>query len=182
MILNLQTWTIPRTFSFIHVRPQRITGSLPCFHCRFQFPMLLSFPQYKLIPHSEPSGGASVAEAFAWAGLAMNNYMTPLKGVQVREANDRRLDVTAHDMQSLLFAFLDQLLFTFSTDLFVAKEILITRFERGAVWRIAAIGRAPPAPYSRPSPRHTPPYLFEYAPHHRPLLRLRAGSNDSLRR
>jgi hypothetical protein len=37
-----------------------------------------------------------------------------------------------HDLPSLLFSFLDELLFEFNTELFLAAEVRITRFDREA--------------------------------------------------
>jgi len=41
----------------------------------------------------------------------------------------------AHDMQSLLFAFLDELLFVFSTEMFVVRELRLGPIDR-ANWAL----------------------------------------------
>lgn len=46
-------------------------------------------------------------------------------------------EASGHDLQSLLFAFLDELLFCFSTDFFVPKALRVTRLDRDA-WSITA--------------------------------------------
>lgn len=51
----------------------------------------------------------------------------------------RTYKAEAHDLQSLLFQFLDELLFTFSTEFIVCKELCIKEFDRDA-WRIVAEG------------------------------------------
>jgi len=43
-------------------------------------------------------------------------------------------------MHSVLFAFLDELLFVFSTDFFCCKEIEVTSFDR-STWTIHFVGR-----------------------------------------
>ena len=48
-------------------------------------------------------------------------------------------EAEGHDLQSLLFNFLDELLFGFATDFFVAKELTLTAFDRQA-FRISAQG------------------------------------------
>lgn len=48
-------------------------------------------------------------------------------------------EAEAHDLQSLLFQFLDEMLFTFSTEFFVPRELTITTFDREN-WRIVAEG------------------------------------------
>ncbi|KAG2500215.1 hypothetical protein HYH03_001793 [Edaphochlamys debaryana] len=83
--------------------------------------------------------GSDLTEAFEQCGLAMFNYMSPLKRVKPVESRTYRAE--AHDLQSLLYAFLDELLFEFATEgYFLARELTITRFDREA-WVIEAEGR-----------------------------------------
>eukprot|EP00887_Chlorella_sp_A99_P007899 scaffold20.g7899.t1 len=86
------------------------------------------------------SWGNTLEEAFEQAALAMFNYMTPLSGIAVDEGATRTYEAEGHDMHSLLFNFLDELLFTFSTEFFVCREVRVTSLDRGA-FRIAAEGR-----------------------------------------
>jgi hypothetical protein len=51
----------------------------------------------------------------------------------------RTYEAEGHDLSSLLFSFLDELLFGFATDLFVAREITIKEFDREH-WKIVAEG------------------------------------------
>lgn len=48
-------------------------------------------------------------------------------------------EAEGHDMQSLLFNFLDELLFAFSTEFFVCKQLRVTSLDREA-FRIRAEG------------------------------------------
>lgn len=50
----------------------------------------------------------------------------------------------AHDLDTLLHAFLDELLFTFLTELFVCKHVAVTHLARGPAWTLTARGCAPP--------------------------------------
>jgi hypothetical protein len=43
-------------------------------------------------------------------------------------------------MQSLLYAFLDELLFVFLTEFMVIRELTLRRIERGATWELRATG------------------------------------------
>jgi SHS2 domain-containing protein len=92
--------------------------------------------------------GSSLREAFEQVALCMFNYMTPLEGIErgLREKlcaeNDRcRLILKdcmrvfriqgASDIESLMFQWLDELLFGFSTEFFVPVRIRIVGLERG---------------------------------------------------
>ena len=48
-------------------------------------------------------------------------------------------EAEGHDLHSLLYAFLDELLFVFATELLVCREVEVTALDRKA-WRIAAVG------------------------------------------
>ncbi|KIZ00642.1 Protein archease-like protein [Monoraphidium neglectum] len=69
----------------------------------------------------------------------MFNYMTPLEGVGLDPAATRTYFAEGHDMHSLLFAFLDELLFVFATDMVVCREVEVLELDRGA-HRICAVG------------------------------------------
>ncbi|KAG2435499.1 hypothetical protein HYH02_011794 [Chlamydomonas schloesseri] len=82
--------------------------------------------------------GSDLARAFEQCGLALFNYMSPLEHVRPLETRTYRAE--GHDLASLLFGFLDELLFEFNTELFLAAEVRITRFDRQA-FVIEAEGR-----------------------------------------
>ncbi len=64
----------------------------------------------------------------------------------------RTYEASGRDMHTLLFGFLDELLFVFSTELFVPKELEITYFDTEA-WRITAVGWADLRPAAAPCPQ-----------------------------
>ena len=53
----------------------------------------------------------------------------------------RHFEAEGHDMQSLVFNFLDELLFIFSTELFTCKQLTITELDREN-WKVRAEGYA----------------------------------------
>ena len=55
----------------------------------------------------------------------------------------RRARSPGHDLDSLLFNFLDEFLFVFSTELIVSKEVEIVEFDREN-FKIRAVGRGEP--------------------------------------
>jgi len=83
--------------------------------------------------------GADLAETFAWAALAMFDYMTPLEDC-AKKATTRYKEIRAsgHDLETLLFAFLDELLFTFHTEMFICTAVQVCEFNRDA-WEIRAV-------------------------------------------
>eukprot|EP01023_Acetabularia_acetabulum_P007027 TRINITY_DN12985_c2_g1_i2.p1 TRINITY_DN12985_c2_g1~~TRINITY_DN12985_c2_g1_i2.p1 ORF type:complete len:222 (+),score=45.43 TRINITY_DN12985_c2_g1_i2:90-755(+) len=83
--------------------------------------------------------GKNLQEAFEQVGLAMFNYMTPLSGMDINQQETRQYEVEGHDLDSLLFAFLDELLFIFCTEFFVCKQIQIQSFDVEN-FKIAATG------------------------------------------
>lgn len=73
--------------------------------------------------------GDTLEEAFEQSAVAMFGYMTDLERVEMTQVHD--VEAEGHDMQSLLFHFLDELLFMFSAEPFiVAKKVTITEFDR----------------------------------------------------
>lgn len=69
----------------------------------------------------------------------MFNYMTPLEGISLSTSTSgtRHYKAEAHDLPSLVYHWLDELLFEFSSDFFVPKSIKITKFDREN-WKIEA--------------------------------------------
>ncbi|XP_035728989.1 protein archease-like [Vespa mandarinia] len=73
--------------------------------------------------------GESLEEAFEQCAIAMYGYMTDLRRVEITDILN--VEVEGHDIQSLLFQFLNELLFAFSAESFlVAKKVKINEFDR----------------------------------------------------
>jgi len=83
------------------------------------------------------SWGETLDEAFANAALAMFNAITPLEAVEAKVS--RAFEVEGDDMGSLLFNFLDELLYINDVEFLVFSEIQLTvdaeAFKLGAVCR-----------------------------------------------
>ncbi len=83
--------------------------------------------------------GCDLAEAYAWAALAMFDYMTPLEDcARVPTTRFKEVRASGHDLDTLLFAFLDELLFTFHTEMLICTAVQVCEFNRDE-WRIRAI-------------------------------------------
>ncbi len=76
--------------------------------------------------------GKDLTAAFEHIVPCMSNYMTDLAMVEVDPALTQTFEVEGHDMSSLLFAWLDEFLFRFSSEAFVCKTATILAFERPA--------------------------------------------------
>ena len=86
-------------------------------------------------------GGKTLREAFENVGLCMMNYMTPLTGIEAhgKTSQTRTYKASGLDLHSLLYHWLDELLFGFATDCFVPCELQIVTFDRES-WTIEAQG------------------------------------------
>ncbi|KFG99611.1 archease family protein [Toxoplasma gondii VAND] len=71
--------------------------------------------------------GSSLGEAFERAGQALFHYMTDTGRVEARER--RTIDVSGRDLEDLLFHFLDELLFLYGSDYFVARKVSVTELD-----------------------------------------------------
>jgi SHS2 domain-containing protein len=86
--------------------------------------------------------GDSLSEAFENCAVGMFGYMTDLETVQ--ESETITIEVQADDIETLLYQFLDEFLFTFSADPFmVCKRVRIDEFDLEAK-RIKATGFGEP--------------------------------------
>lgn len=83
------------------------------------------------------SWAPTLREAFELVAIAMFNYITELEHVECN--GEVEVEVEGHDLQSLLYAFMDELLFQFNGDYFVCKRVVIEVFDREN-WKIRAKG------------------------------------------
>jgi len=62
-------------------------------------------------------------EAFEQCAMAMFGYMTDLERVQVTQVH--HIEAEGNDMESLLFHFLDELLFMFSAEPYIVAKVFL---------------------------------------------------------
>lgn len=73
--------------------------------------------------------GESLEEAFEQCAMAMFGYMTELDRVEMTKVH--HVEAEGHDLPSLLFHFLDELLFMFSAEPYIiARKVKITEMDR----------------------------------------------------
>eukprot|EP00036_Acanthoecidae_sp_10tr_P000894 CAMPEP_0182934972 /NCGR_PEP_ID=MMETSP0105_2-20130417/37209_1 /TAXON_ID=81532 ORGANISM="Acanthoeca-like sp., Strain 10tr" /NCGR_SAMPLE_ID=MMETSP0105_2 /ASSEMBLY_ACC=CAM_ASM_000205 /LENGTH=225 /DNA_ID=CAMNT_0025073907 /DNA_START=138 /DNA_END=815 /DNA_ORIENTATION=- len=86
------------------------------------------------------SWGRTLQESLEQVVVAMFGYMTELDKVVEDPAHTTEVEVDGHDLDSLLFALLDEFLFQFVTEPFVAcKRVKIVEFDQKA-FKIKAQG------------------------------------------
>eukprot|EP01132_Coremiostelium_polycephalum_P005241 gene5241-6522_t len=78
--------------------------------------------------------GTTLKECFEQVVLTMFNYMVELDSVDLEGEDESNIStsqvsVSGHDLDSLLFAFMDECLFLFNTEFIVFKKINITEFD-----------------------------------------------------
>jgi SHS2 domain-containing protein len=69
--------------------------------------------------------GATLNEAFQNTALCMVNYMTDLSRIEVDPEEGVSFECAGHDLESLLFKFLDEILYRFCTDSFCPKTLSV---------------------------------------------------------
>jgi SHS2 domain-containing protein len=93
--------------------------------------------RFELIEHTADIGinayGKTLAGAFANAAYGMFSIIAELESV--REAESRRVEVSADDIESLLFEWLNSLLYSFDVEMLLFKRFDIIEFED--TWLVA---------------------------------------------
>jgi len=84
--------------------------------------------RYRYIEHPSDVGfeayGTTLEELFANAAIAMYSFMTDVD--EIEEVEEREVTVNAEDLYSLMFDWLDELLFLFESKSLVMKDFDIT--------------------------------------------------------
>ena len=88
------------------------------------------------------ASGPTLEVAMGALGQSLFGYMTDLERVEPDDARAQSFEVRGHDLPSLLFAFLDELLFRFAVDGVVCCEVRVDGLARGGSGASAAA--APP--------------------------------------
>ena len=86
--------------------------------------------RFKLIEHTADTGlvayGNSLAEAFSNAGYGLFSIITNIN--RVRQVESQLIEVSAEDAESLLFEWLNNLIYLFDVQYFLCKRFEITKF------------------------------------------------------
>jgi len=86
--------------------------------------------RFKLIEHTADTGlvayGNSLAEAFSNAGYGLFSIITNIN--RVRQVESQLIEVSAEDAESLLFEWLNNLIYLFDVEYFLCKRFEITEF------------------------------------------------------
>ena len=89
--------------------------------------------RFKLIEHTADMGlkayGKTLAGAFANAAYGMFSIIAELN--RVKEVESRRVEINEKDMESLLFEWLNSLLYYFDVEGFIFKRFNILEFGEG---------------------------------------------------
>eukprot|EP00906_Rhabdomonas_costata_P018741 RCo027326 len=97
-------------------------------------PVIRAQSNYEFLDHTADvqihSWGVVVEEAFEFAALAMFDYMTERRTVDIDESCTYDFTVNGHDWESLLFAFMDEVLYHFHGDGVAARELKVTQLDR----------------------------------------------------
>eukprot|EP00008_Paramoeba_atlantica_P004945 CAMPEP_0201477290 /NCGR_PEP_ID=MMETSP0151_2-20130828/2344_1 /ASSEMBLY_ACC=CAM_ASM_000257 /TAXON_ID=200890 /ORGANISM="Paramoeba atlantica, Strain 621/1 / CCAP 1560/9" /LENGTH=153 /DNA_ID=CAMNT_0047857961 /DNA_START=148 /DNA_END=610 /DNA_ORIENTATION=- len=87
--------------------------------------------KYEFLDHTADiqihSWGKDLKESFEFAALAMFDYISEIKTVDIVDTVE--ISAEGHDLPSLLFGFMDEVLFQFNADYFIAKRIEITKID-----------------------------------------------------
>ena len=87
--------------------------------------------RFKLIEHTADTGliayGRTLAEAFANAAYGMFSIITDLR--TVREVESRVLEVSEADSETLLFEWLNRLIYFFDVEMLILKRFDLSEFD-----------------------------------------------------
>ncbi|TMW56457.1 hypothetical protein Poli38472_006467 [Pythium oligandrum] len=67
--------------------------------------------------------GSTLGDAFRSVVMCMFHYITDIETVAIDPLQSIEVTVAGHDLESLLFAFMDEFLFRFAADRIVCKDI-----------------------------------------------------------
>ena len=80
--------------------------------------------------------GKGLEEAFEQTALAFFGYATELDAVRSNPKMTQTFSAEGHDLQSLLYAFMNEVLFHFSAEFFVCRAVKVLSLQRGGPWAV----------------------------------------------
>eukprot|EP00127_Corallochytrium_limacisporum_P004471 Clim_evm25s164 gene=Clim_evmTU25s164 len=94
-----------------------------------------NWAQWEFLDHTADvqihAWGKDLPDAYCWAAMGMFGYMTDLDKVDIDPEREWTIEVTGHDANSLLYNFMDELLFHFSTELECPRKLEVVEFIKG---------------------------------------------------
>eukprot|EP00172_Hildenbrandia_rubra_P001342 Plantae.Rhodophyta-Hildenbrandia_rubra.ctg18796.p1 GENE.Plantae.Rhodophyta-Hildenbrandia_rubra.ctg18796~~Plantae.Rhodophyta-Hildenbrandia_rubra.ctg18796.p1 ORF type:complete len:211 (-),score=50.67 Plantae.Rhodophyta-Hildenbrandia_rubra.ctg18796:279-911(-) len=95
--------------------------------------------KYEYLDHTADvqihSWGDTLEESFAQAAIGMFGYMTDLERIEMMK--EVTVEAEGHDMESLVFNFLDECLYEFGGDGFIMKRVEVENVDR-KFWKVKA--------------------------------------------
>eukprot|EP00823_Brevimastigomonas_motovehiculus_P000756 TRINITY_DN10973_c0_g1_i1.p1 TRINITY_DN10973_c0_g1~~TRINITY_DN10973_c0_g1_i1.p1 ORF type:complete len:246 (+),score=103.29 TRINITY_DN10973_c0_g1_i1:71-808(+) len=89
--------------------------------------------QYEYLDHTADiqlhSWGKDMQEAFVQIVIAMMGYLTDLDTVSVDDQYTFEIEASGHDMESLLYSFMDEFLYHFNAEYIICKDLEIISFD-----------------------------------------------------
>lgn len=100
--------------------------------------------QFEYLDHTADvqihSWGRTFEEACEFVVVGMFGVITELDYVEIDDSLNVTITAKGHDMASVLFAVLDEFLFSFCSDYHVCKDVRVINFDKDN-WTVTAIGR-----------------------------------------
>lgn len=97
--------------------------------------------KYKFLEHTADAKfrayGKTIEEAFSNAALAMFSVMT--KTEEINPKIEKKINVTGADLKSLLYSFLEELLFLMDSESFILNKIKKIKIRKGKKYELSAV-------------------------------------------
>lgn len=125
------------------------TSSLGVADLAYSKPAVAATTCFEYLDHTADvqlhSWGSTLGDAFCQTALAMYTYMSEPGAIKVDPACSRVIEARGHDVITLMFQFLDQCLFAFASDDFMACDMRVLALRLPFDDSVEQLGSAPAA-------------------------------------